>query len=483
MPAAAPDDARFAQLSAALAAQSAALAAALASLQELRKENAALRPLLELLPELVAAREAAREEAHRKEAHRYNFISCLILTAQNGFGRDVEPFLALSRETWGEEQLFAAVKDLPHGALKWKDVTLAAAHPSQLLGKETVVDPFGKERTRLMYAAQAGDVARLRWLLARGARMELKDWKGHDALWWACCAGRMQTMEALLSLGAAVSTALHGASAGGHLEMVRALLGTRGVELELQDREGRTALWRACDAGRVEIERELRERGAAPVDNCYWRAAQLAVAGAWSPLHNACEKGHLEVLQALLVPGGAQVAAVHGASGGTPLHVACWKGDLAIVRELLRRGAAIDAVSSGDPQTNGATPLIFACKFGHFEVVRELIARGAVVRTAQADSQTPLYVASAQGHLQVVRELLAHGAAVDAVVDGGASSLFGASYGGHTEIVRLLILRGANRGMVTQNNSTALSIATAQGHGAIVALLRQGHGAIVALLR
>ena len=58
---------------------------------------------------------AAEEEAARADALRYNFLSCLILTAQDGLGQDVEPFLALSRETWGEEQLWDAVKDLPHG--------------------------------------------------------------------------------------------------------------------------------------------------------------------------------------------------------------------------------------------------------------------------------------------------------------------------------------------------------------------------------
>ena len=50
----------------------------------------------------------------RADALRHNFLSCLILAAQNGFG----PFLALSWETWGEEQLWAAVKDLPHGCAR-----------------------------------------------------------------------------------------------------------------------------------------------------------------------------------------------------------------------------------------------------------------------------------------------------------------------------------------------------------------------------
>ena len=52
---------------------------------------------------------------------RYLFISAFIVTAQNGFGLDVDPLLHLCRETWGEEVLWDAVKDLPHGLLKLED--------------------------------------------------------------------------------------------------------------------------------------------------------------------------------------------------------------------------------------------------------------------------------------------------------------------------------------------------------------------------
>ena len=85
----------------------------------------------------AAAASAARAEdaAARAEALRYNFLSCLFLAAQNGFGQDVEPFLALSRETWGEEQLWDAVKDLPHGRLRQEGPA-----PQHAAG------PFGFER-------------------------------------------------------------------------------------------------------------------------------------------------------------------------------------------------------------------------------------------------------------------------------------------------------------------------------------------------
>ena len=103
------------------------LRAEIAELRPLRGEVAELRPLCEEmrplraevaeLRELLPARKAARK-ARERELHRHNFISALICTAENGYGRDVEPFLALCRETWGEERLWDAVKDLPHGCVR-----------------------------------------------------------------------------------------------------------------------------------------------------------------------------------------------------------------------------------------------------------------------------------------------------------------------------------------------------------------------------
>jgi hypothetical protein len=116
----------------------------------------------------LAASEAAlasEREARAKEKRAHNFLSALIVTAQNGFGRDVEPFLALCRETWGEEVLWDAVKDLPHGALNLKDEEGEPLHERDDDG-DTVrgedgepvqaMDPYGMKRTRLMYAAKAG---------------------------------------------------------------------------------------------------------------------------------------------------------------------------------------------------------------------------------------------------------------------------------------------------------------------------------------
>ena len=223
------------------------------------------------LPLAIAAAPltAADSAACAAERLRYNFLSCLFLTAQNGFGQDVEPFLALSRETWGEEQLWAAVKDLPHGAIKrwkadgspmWERDARGALVLDTNGGRVWAVDPFGAKRTRLMFAAQAGNVARLRRLLAQGARLELKDLAGRTALCWASSKGRVETARELLTRGASVDTANNSGAAPlyiaiekGYLEVVRELL-ARGAAVNSAMNDGATPLllparratWRWC---------------------------------------------------------------------------------------------------------------------------------------------------------------------------------------------------------------------------------------------
>ena len=128
------------------------------------------------------------------------FLCALTRCAENGFGRDVEAAASLlCREAAGEHQTWAALKDLPHGP---------------------------HDRTRLMHAAFRGDKARVRWLLARGARLELRDVHGKTALMWAAEGGSLAAVRALLGAGADVrAVALRGlgnalafAARGGHGE-------------------------------------------------------------------------------------------------------------------------------------------------------------------------------------------------------------------------------------------------------------------------
>ena len=58
-----------------------------------------------------------------------------------------------------------------------------------------------------MNAATDGDVDRTKWLIARGAPLELKDGSGCTALFYAACLGRHNTLAILLDAGANVNAA------------------------------------------------------------------------------------------------------------------------------------------------------------------------------------------------------------------------------------------------------------------------------------
>ena len=182
---------------------------------------------------------------------RHGFISALIITAQCGYGADVDPFVGLCRETWGEEALLDALKDLPHGAGR---------------------------RTRLMCAAGRGDVARMQWLLKRGARVGCRDMRGRRALHFAGRSGSMEGVGLLLAAGAELDcraayndSPLSEAAGEGHLGVVLMLLA------------------RGADAG----------VGAGPL---------------YGPLHAACTGGHLAVSRALIACG----ADIDREVGGSP---------------------------------------------------------------------------------------------------------------------------------------------------------------------
>jgi ankyrin repeat protein len=452
----------------------------------------------------------------RSELHTEVFISALIVTAQNGFGHDVDPFAALCHETWDEEILFDALKDLPHGR---------------------------KKRTRLMYAAAVGDVARLRWLLARGAHVENADAHGRTALYWAAAEGRVPTICELLALTmprvatanvAASSsegwTPLHAASSGGHVEAVEVLLErgaavdattllgktplhlaldanmsktalallARGADAGCRDASGTTPLLVACEKGLDEVVRELLSRGAA-VDGA--AAYRKDKSGSTTPLLAAIQHGHVEVLQQLLARGAATSrfafvggfvresalahakacalkASPHNAAvmallkkrGADPeerhfaLFSASGRGDADAVREALLQGAEVDALES-----NGATPLHAASTP---EVVQELLAAGAVLERRDYEGGTALLYASRSGHVAAVSELLARGAAVNAATDQGETSLHAASRSGHAEVVQALLSGGAGVELYDSEGRTPLFCACSAGRtGAVRALL------------
>ena len=216
-------------------------------------------------------------------------------------------------------------------------------------------------------AAEKGDLAELRRLLAAGPKNNATD-----------CFFR---------------TPLHAACSNGHLEVVRLLL-SGGADIDAREHMGSTPLHDACIRGHLEVVLELLSRGA-KID-----ATDLI---SRTPLHEACVSGHLEIVRVLLERGAEIGTRNH--RDRTPLHEACYGGHLEVVLLLLSRGAEIDARDSKD-----WTPLHDASYGGHPEVVDELLSGGAEMDARDVMYMTPLHIASRRGHPETAAKLILSGA-------------------------------------------------------------------------
>jgi len=120
----------------------------------------------------------------------------------------------------------------------------------------------------LRSAAHSGDVAEIKRLIARGAKVNWADDEGWTALFWASVAVQPEAVKTLLDGGAEVNardragwTSVFWAAMNGHSTMVE-LLVDRGANVGLTDHRGRTALMEAAARGKVATAEVLLARGA-----------------------------------------------------------------------------------------------------------------------------------------------------------------------------------------------------------------------------
>ncbi|MBM3847302.1 MAG: hypothetical protein FJ405_13595 [Verrucomicrobia bacterium] len=207
---------------------------------------------------------------------------------------------------------------------------------------ETGVSPDGS--TLLHRAVEAGEINRVKALIAQGARVGSTNRYGISPLWIACRDGHEAIVQSLLAAKADPNTLRPGgetvlmtASRTGHPGVVRALL-EAGAKIDAKDRRGQTAVM--------------------------WAAAE----------------GHVQVIESLISAGADFRSPLD--SGFTPLLFAVREGRAEVVHRLIKAGADINESieakrrASRGPQT-GMTPLLMAVENGHFELALDLVKAGA----------------------------------------------------------------------------------------------------------
>ena len=171
------------------------------------------------------------------------------------------------------------------------------------------------------------------------------------------------------------------AAASGDTEEVRQLL-SRGVSVNVLDKEGFNALYYACGGGHLEIVKLLIHHGADLIDED----------GRDKPLVVAAKAGHLSIVKQLLQKG-AMIDQVEGQSGKTALHVATQEGHEDVVELLLNCGAAVNRTDR-----LGNTALHISARTPYVTIAVLLIDRGANINARNASYATPMQVSQSYEH-------------------------------------------------------------------------------------
>ncbi|XP_031786072.1 ankyrin repeat and KH domain-containing protein mask isoform X3 [Nasonia vitripennis] len=306
--------------------------------------------------------------------------------------------------------------------------------------------------TALMEASMDGHVEVARLLLDSGAQVNMPTDSFESPLTLAACGGHVDLAMLLIERGANIEevndegyTPLMEAAREGHEEMV-ALLLSQGANINAQTEETQeTALTLACCGGFLEVADFLIKAG-----------ADIEL-GASTPLMEAAQEGHLDLVRYLLETN----ANVHAQTqtGDTALTYACENGHTDVADLLLQFGADLEHESEG-----GRTPLMKACRAGHLCTVQFLISKRADVnRQTTNNDHTPLSLACAGGHLAVVELLLSQSADPFHKLKDNSTMLIEAAKGGHTSVVQLLLDYPHSIMMnSTQNTSTSMLLSNSQ---------------------
>ncbi|NP_001089595.1 uncharacterized protein LOC734652 [Xenopus laevis] len=181
-------------------------------------------------------------------------------------------------------------------------------------------------------------------------------------------------------------TGLHLATYLGQLEVVEALV-SKGVNLELQDRKGDTALHVACKNQNLACAKVLLQGPNGP-QNLHlqnWKGL--------SCLHIATLKGNRSLIS-LLLEHGADINDQEGTSGKTALHLAVEMLDGLLLTHLLHHRPEVDSL-----MYNGCTPLHLAVGRKDGGLARLLCQAGADTLRRNREGDTPQDLAEGNNQL------------------------------------------------------------------------------------
>lgn len=208
-------------------------------------------------------------------------------------------------------------------------------------------------------AVDQGDLSKVKSMVEQGADMNEVDKNGATPLMYAAQDGHMAIVRYLVEQGAVNDTPLILAAMMNHMNVVQYLV-ENGADLETYYM-GYTALLAAVSKGHVEVVTYLVQHGA---------DKEKAMNDDTTPLMLAARKGDMAIVQ-FLVENGADKNAVRK-DGGNALIFAVINGNVSMIKYLVEQGMDVHYTTA----EKGMTLLHLAAKYGNIEAVEFLVTHG-----------------------------------------------------------------------------------------------------------
>ena len=313
------------------------------------------------------------------------------------------------------------------------------------LNRTTSSDDVGNSIQEFLDAAHRGKLDIVKEYISKGIDVNVKDDQGR--------------------------TALHRAIYDGHLDMVQFFIEGCSVDTKAYDKDGRTALHYASDCGNLSIVQYLREK-------CHVNMEVRDNFGG-TALHRASRNGHLSILRYLIEDCHLDKEAINH-DGWTALHNASRYGYLNLVQYLVDTcHVHVNATS-----IDGRTALHYAAYYGDLDLVQYFTKQSsAETNMKDHDGNTAYDLAQQQHHRDVIdymqrvsprhqkRPTTASSPSNTISADVEVNVFLDAAQKGNLDMVKACIYKGIDIDTKDTDGHTALHRASSNGRLNIVQYL------------
>ncbi len=155
-------------------------------------------------------------------------------------------------------------------------------------------------------------------------------------------------------------------------------------------------------------------------------------------IFKAVQENNLDAVK-ILIKNGAKINIKGDYFKRELLGMAASSGNLEMIKLFLKHGANINSLNG-----NNATPLINACYRKHPSIVTYLISHGANLKQKNNQGLDALFISVQNKHYECTEILLKHGANVDTTDMNGYTPLLWAAYDNNLRMVKLLLKNNAD---------------------------------------